>query len=80
MNLGNCFSIASIILIGQAIGEKNKSDIKEYRKWSYFQSAVSMTFVTGTLAVASPLIGKLFTHNQTVLHLLVITLLIDTVS
>ncbi|WP_286133885.1 MATE family efflux transporter [Bacillus sp. AFS053548] len=74
------FSIATSTLIGQAIGEKNQSDVQEYRKWSYIQSAVSMTFVTGILAVASPLIGKLFTHNQSVLHLLVIILLIDTVS
>ncbi|PFH90571.1 hypothetical protein COI44_03540 [Bacillus sp. AFS088145] len=29
----------------RAIGEKNQSDVQEYRKWSCIQSAVSMTFV-----------------------------------
>lgn len=78
--IGGGFATAASTLIGQAIGEKNSSDVKEYRKWSYIQSAVSMTIITGLLAGASPWIGKLFTHDETVLHLLMIILFIDTVS
>lgn len=39
-----------------------------------------MTIITAILAAASPWIGTLFTHNRTVLHLLMIVLFIDTMS
>jgi putative MATE family efflux protein len=78
--VGGGFAVAASTLIGQAIGEKNYSDVKEYRKWSYIQSAVSMTVITAILAIASPWIGTIFTHNKTVIHLLGIILLIDTFS
>ncbi|MBI0581341.1 MATE family efflux transporter [Neobacillus cucumis] len=78
--IGGGFAVAASTLIGQAIGENNVNDVKEYRKWSYLQSAISMTVITGLLALASPWLGKLFTHNETVLHLLMIILLIDTIS
>jgi putative MATE family efflux protein len=78
--IGGGFAVAASTLIGQAIGEKRLSDVKEYRKWSYIQSAISMTIVTAILAGASPWVGKLFTHNETVLHLLMIVLLIDAIS
>lgn len=78
--VGGGFAVAASTLIGQAIGEKNLSDVKEYRKWSYIQSAISMTAITAILATASPWIGKLFTHNETVIHLLMIILLIDMFS
>jgi putative MATE family efflux protein len=78
--IGDGFAIAASTLIGQAIGKKNYHDIKEYRKWSYIQSAVLMTLITATLAIGSPIIGKLFTNNETVLHLLMIILIIDTFS
>lgn len=78
--IGGGFAVAANTLIGQAIGGKNLSDVKEYRKWSYIQSAVYMTVMTGMLAAASPWIGKLFTHDKTVLHLLMIILFIDTFS
>ncbi|MDQ0199989.1 MATE family efflux transporter [Neobacillus ginsengisoli] len=78
--VGGGFAVAASTLIGQAIGEKNLSDVKEYRKWSYIQSAISMTVITAILATASPWIGKLFTHNETVIHLLMIILLIDMFS
>jgi len=59
-------------------------DVKEYRKWSYIQSAISMTLITAVLAFSSPWVGKLFTTDVTVLHLimivLMIVLMIDTLS
>jgi putative MATE family efflux protein len=67
--IGGGFAIAASTLIGQAIGEKNLEDIKEYRKWSYIQSALSMTLVTFILAFSSPWIGKLFTTDVTEIHL-----------
>ena len=78
--IGGGFSIAASTLIGQAIGEKNLSDVKTYQQWSYIQSAVSMTVITAVLAVISPWAGKLFTHNETVIHLLMIVLFIDIIS
>lgn len=78
--VGGGFAIAASTLIGQAIGEKNMVDAKEYRKWSYIQSAISMTLITAVLAFSSPWIGKLFTTDATVLHLLLIVLMIDMVS
>ena len=78
--VGGGFAIAASTLIGQAIGEKNMNDVKEYRKWSYIQSAISMTLITAVLAFSSPWIGKLFTTDVTVLHLLLIVLMIDMVS
>lgn len=78
--IGGGFAVASSSLIGHSIGEKNQSDMEVYRKWSYLLSAGSMTIVTILLAALSPWIGQLFTHNETVLHLLLIVLLIDTVS
>lgn len=78
--IGGGFAVAASTLIGQAIGEKNILDIKEYRKWSYIQSAILMTIVTAILAGTSPWLGKLFTNNETVIHLLTIILLIDMVS
>ncbi|MGG3572381.1 MATE family efflux transporter [Bacillus gobiensis] len=78
--IGGGFAIAASTLIGQAIGENNLEDVKEYRKWSYIQSAISMTVITAILAFLSPWIGKLFTNDETVLHLLMIVLIIDMVS
>ncbi|MEW9701447.1 MATE family efflux transporter [Paenibacillus sp. SI8] len=78
--IGSGFSVAASSLIGRAIGEKNLSDLIEYRKWCYILSAGTMTLVTILLAIFSPWIGQLFTQNATVLHLLFIVLLIDTVS
>jgi putative MATE family efflux protein len=78
--IGGGFAIAASTLIGQAIGENNLSDVKEYRKWSYIQSAISMTLITAILAFSSPWIGKLFTQDETVIHLLMIILFIDMVS
>ncbi|UHA60865.1 MATE family efflux transporter [Metabacillus litoralis] len=78
--IGGGFAVAASTLIGQAIGEKNFDDVREYRKWSYIQSAASMTIITLILALASPWLGKLFTQDQTVIHLLMIILLIDTLS
>lgn len=78
--VGGGFAVAASTLIGQAIGEKNYSDVEEYRKWSYIQSAVSMTVITAILAFTSPWIGSIFTQNKTVIHLLGIILLIDTFS
>ncbi|MGG1292846.1 MATE family efflux transporter [Bacillus smithii] len=78
--IGDGFAIAASTLIGQSIGENNFTDVKEYRKWSYVQSAVAMTTITGILAIASPWLGALFTHDNKVLHLLMVILFIDTVS
>lgn len=78
--VGGGFAVAAISLIGQSIGENHAPDVKDYRKWSYIQSAFSMTIITAILAAASPWIGTLFTHNRTVLHLLMIVLFIDTMS
>ncbi len=74
------FAVAASALIGQAIGKGNIEDIKEYRRWSYIQAAFSMTIITALLAFLSSWVGKLFTHNETVLHLLLIVLIIDTIS
>lgn len=74
------FAVAASALIGQAIGEGKTEDIKEYRRWSYIQSAFSMTIITALLAFLSPWVGKLYTHNETVLQLLMIVLIIDTIS
>jgi putative MATE family efflux protein len=78
--IGGGFAVAASTLIGQAIGEKKLSDVKEYRKWSYIQSAIMMTLVTAILAVASPWLGQLYTQNATVLHLLTMVLFIDMFS
>ncbi len=74
------FAVAASALIGQAIGEGKTEDVKDYRKWSYVQAALSMTIITALLAFLSPWIGTLYTQNQSVLHLLMIILMIDTVS
>lgn len=78
--VGGGFAVAASTLIGQAIGEKNFAAVKEYRKWSYIQSAFSMTFITAVLACLSSWVGRLFTQDGTVLHLLMVILIIDTVS
>lgn len=39
-----------------------------------------MTLITGILAATSPWVGKLFTQNETVIHLLMIILIIDMIS
>jgi len=78
--VGGGFAIATSTLIGQAIGEKNFDDVKIYRKWSYTLAASSMTLITAILALLSPWIGRLFTTDATVLHLLMIVLLIDMMS
>ncbi|MGX9134875.1 MATE family efflux transporter [Rummeliibacillus sp. JY-2-4R] len=74
------FAVAASALIGQAIGEGKTEDIKEYRRWSYIQSAFSMTIITALLAILSPLVGKLYTHNDSILNLLLVVLIIDTIS
>ncbi|MBP3040498.1 MATE family efflux transporter [Bacillaceae bacterium Marseille-Q3522] len=78
--IGGGFAVAATTCIGQAIGEKNLSDLQEYRKWSYILTAIAMTLVTAILAVSSPWVGRLFTDHQAVIHLLMIILLIDMVS
>ncbi|MFT8322136.1 MAG: MATE family efflux transporter [Bacillus sp. (in: firmicutes)] len=78
--IGGGFAVAASTLIGQAIGENNLSDVKEYRRWSYIQSSISMTLITAILAFSSPWVGKLFTQDETMIHLLMIILFIDTVS
>ncbi|WP_208742775.1 MATE family efflux transporter [Bacillus cereus] len=78
--IGGGFAIAASTLIGKAIGENNLSDVKEYRKWSYIQSAILMTLITAILAFSSPWIGKWFTNDATVTHLLMVILLIDMAS
>jgi putative MATE family efflux protein len=78
--IGGGYAIAASTLIGQSIGEKNFTDVKQYRRWSHIQSAVAMTVITGILAITSPLLGTLFTHDEKVLHLLMVILFIDTVS
>lgn len=45
------------------------------------EEVFSMTIITPFLAILSPWVGKLFTHNEFVLHLfLMIVLIIDPVS
>lgn len=78
--IGNGFAIAATATIGQAIGSGNESDVRIYRRWSYVESAVSMTVVALMLCVFSPWIGLLFTHNPHVIHLLFIILAIDIFS
>ncbi|MDC3412874.1 MATE family efflux transporter [Aquibacillus sp. 3ASR75-11] len=78
--IGGGFAIAATTLIGQSIGEDNIKEVKEYRKWSYLQSAFFMTVVTALLALFSPWIGRLFTDNSTVISLLTVILLIDTIA
>lgn len=78
--IGSGFAVAASVTIGQAIGSKNMEDVQSYRRWSYIQSAISMTIVTALIFAFSPWIGRLFTDNGTVLHLLFIVLAIDTFS
>lgn len=78
--IGNGFAIAATATIGQAIGSGNESDIREYRRWSYIESALSMTAVAVLLCILSPWLGLLFTHDQHVIHLLFIILAIDIFS
>ncbi|WKB36020.1 MATE family efflux transporter [Terrilactibacillus sp. S3-3] len=78
--VGGGFAVAAITLIGQAIGEIIHPTSKNIENESYIQSAFSMTMITALLAASSPWIGTLFTHDKTVLHLLMIVLFIDTIS
>lgn len=78
--IGNGFAIAATATIGQAIGSGNEREVRLYRRWSYIESAVSMTAIAILLCAFSPWIGLLFTHNQHVLHLLFIILAIDICS
>lgn len=78
--IGNGFAVAAAATIGQAIGSGNESDVRIYRRWSYLESAVFMTAVAILLCLFSPWIGLLFTHNQNVIHLLLIILAIDIFS
>ncbi|WP_373230590.1 MATE family efflux transporter [Cohnella sp.] len=78
--IGSGFAIAASVTIGQAIGSKNNSDVQSYRRWSYIQSAVSMTLITALICIFSPWIGSLFTDNSYVIHLLLVVLTIDTLS
>ncbi|ASR47316.1 hypothetical protein B4V02_11775 [Paenibacillus kribbensis] len=52
--VGSGFAIAASVTIGQAIGSKNDSAVQSYRRWSYIQSAVSMTVITALLCIFSP--------------------------
>ncbi|MEH7417951.1 MATE family efflux transporter [Neobacillus drentensis] len=78
--IGGGFAVAASTLIGQSIGRNNWSDVQEYRKWSYLQSAISMTVITAILASTSPWTGRFFTTNEQVIHLIMIVLFIDTLS
>ncbi|PLS01863.1 MATE family efflux transporter [Neobacillus cucumis] len=78
--IGGGFAVAASTLIGQAIGRNNWSEVQAYRKWSYLQAALSMTVLTAILACTSPWTGRFFTHNQNVIHLVMIVLFIDTIS
>jgi putative MATE family efflux protein len=78
--IGAGFATAASITIGQAIGSRDYSLVKAYRRWSYIQSAVSMTIITAIICLLSPWIGSLFTDNPNVIYLLVVVLAIDTIS
>lgn len=78
--IGTGFATAATATIGQAIGSGNEEDVRIYRRWSYIESAISMTAVTILLCLFSPWIGLLFTRNQHVIHLLFIILVIDVFS
>lgn len=78
--IGNGFAVAVTATIGQAIGSGNESDVRIYRHWSYIESAVSMTAVAILLCLFSPWIGRLFTQDLHVIHLLFIILAIDIFS
>lgn len=78
--LGGGFATAASVTIGQAIGSGNDEEVRLYRRWSYILSAVSMTAVALLLAVLSPWLGLLFTHDEHVIHLLFIILAIDIFS
>ncbi|HJV46247.1 MAG TPA: MATE family efflux transporter [Bacillota bacterium] len=78
--IGGGFATAASVTIGQAIGEKNITDIESYRKWGWRLSAISMTLATIILCVTSPWLGLLYTHNKNVIHLLTVILAIDILS
>lgn len=78
--IGTGFATAATATIGQAIGSGNEEEVRVYRRWSYLESAISMTTVTILICLFSPWLGLLFTHNQHVLHLLFIILAIDIFS
>lgn len=78
--IGTGFAIATTTTIGQAIGSGNEKDVRIYRRWSYIESAISMTTVTIFICLFSPWIGLLFTHNSHVVHLLFVILAIDVFS
>lgn len=78
--IGTGFATAATATIGQAIGSGNEEDVRVYRRWSYIESAISMTAVTILICIFSPWIGLLFTDNQRVVHLLFIVLAIDVLS
>ena len=44
--IGTGFATAATATIGQAIGSGNEKDVRMYRRWSYIESAISMTVVT----------------------------------
>jgi putative MATE family efflux protein len=78
--IGTGFATAATATIGQAIGSGDEEDVRVYRRWSYIESAISMTAVTILICLFSPWIGLIFTHNQHVIHLLFIILAIDVLS
>jgi putative MATE family efflux protein len=78
--IGTGFAAAATATIGRAIGSGNQQEVRAYRRWSYIESAISMTAVTILLCLISPWIGLLFTSNPKVIHLLFVILAIDIVS
>jgi Na+-driven multidrug efflux pump len=78
--IGTGFATAATATIGRAIGSGNQQEVRAYRRWSYIESAISMTAVTILLCLFSPWIGQLFTSNSNVVHLLFVILAIDIVS
>lgn len=78
--IGGGFATAATATIGQVIGSGDASQVREYRRWSYIEAAISMTLVTILLCLFSPWIGRLFTQNHHVIHLLFVILAIDIFS
>lgn len=78
--IGAGYATATTAVMGQAIGSGEQSLVHAYRRWSYIQAAIAMTGVTALLCILSPWVGRLFTNDPRVLHLLFVILAIDVIS
>lgn len=78
--VGTSLATATTTLVGKSLGAGQYNEAKAYSFISIVCTSVMMTGVTFLLFLTSPLTARVFTHNETVISLIVAVLGIDTIA